>query len=318
MSTSALLSANEPEAALLDFHAPKPEDIAWAKPILRAAGRMGCEYAFGNIYAWSGRYRTEIARAWGFFLARCACWTESDGCRLVYSLPIGPLDDTPALRRVVALLKDDARQRGLPLSLYGLTEGDIPLLEAACPGQFICESDRADADYIYRREDLAQLAGKKYHQKRNHVARFMKNNHWSYEEIDADNREECLKMAREWAELHAERDPEGLAEEERALRRAFEHYEAFGLRGGLLRVGGKIAAFTVGEALGGGTFCTHFEKAMPETGAYQMINKCFAERLTEFEFINREEDLGDEGLRRAKLSYYPERLLEKFIAVFAE
>jgi len=289
----------------LRFHAPQPEDIAWAKPILLAEERMGCEFCFGNIYAWALRYGTEIARCRGFFLAR-------NGCGL-YCLPQGPGD----LNEVLPLLREDARRCGKPLTLFGVTSGDIPRLEAAAPGAFRYEANRDMADYIYRREDLAGLAGKKYHQKRNHIARFERGNTWRCEAITPAVLDECLEMERQWVARNAEKDPVGLRGELRALERCFAHYEAFGFCGALLRAGGRIVAFTLGEELCGHCFCTHFEKAFTEEpGAYQMINRCFAAVCLEnYEFVNREEDLGDEGLRRAKLSYYPAILLEKYMAV---
>ena len=286
----------------LQFHAPQPEDIAWAKPLLLAEKRMGCEFCFGNVYAWAQRYGTEIAHCRGFFVAR--------NRSKMYSLPQGPGD----LNEILPLLRADARAHGVPLAFFGVTSGDMPRLEAACPGALRYESDRAYADYIYRREDLAALAGKKYHQKRNHIARFERGNAWDSEPITAGSLHECLAMEHRWLAGNPGKDPNG--DELRALERCFAHYEAFGFRGMLLRAGGRAVAFTLGEELNGHCFCTHFEKALPEApGAYQVINQCFAEALKDYEFINREEDLGDDGLRRAKLSYYPAYLLEKYLAI---
>jgi len=267
---------------------------------------MGCEFCFGNVYAWCEKYGTEITQAKGFFMSR-----NKPGA---YCMPIGPGN----LREALALLREDAARRGMPLKLYGLNTQDIPLLEQACPGKFRLEADRDYFDYIYRREDLANLPGKKFHQKRNHVARFMRENSgWRYEELAPGNLEEALAMERRWARQNHERNPDGFREEQLALERCLEHFEAFQLRGALLRSGGQVIAFTLGEALSRRTFVTHYEKAFAEyTGAYQMINRCFAEHsLGGFEYVNREEDLGNEGLRKAKMSYHPAMVLEKYIAV---
>jgi hypothetical protein len=230
----------------------------------------------------------------------------------VYCLPVGPGD----LGEVIPLLRGDAARHGAPLAFYGLNEGDLPRLEQACPGAFRFETRRGSADYIYRREDLALLAGKKYHQKRNHAARFEREYGWRYEEITSPLLEECHGMLRRWAQRNSDKNPEALRQEQTALERCFAHYESFGLRGGLLRVDGQVIAFTLGEALNAQTFCTHFEKADTQyAGAYQMIHRCFAQHsLGGFEFVHREEDLGDEGLRKAKLSYQPALLLEKYTA----
>lgn len=299
-------------ATKLDFHPPRPEDARWAQPLLLAAERMGCEFCFGNIYAWSKRYGTEIARADGIFFSRSTSVTHG---RRAYGMPLGDLSGPEALRAAVLRLKKD--NQGGALHFYGLEARDTQSLERAFPGKFAFEPDRDNFDYIYAREDLANLAGKKYHAKRNHIARFTKENaHWRYEEITPGDLDECLAMANRWEAMHANRDPAGLEQEAQALCRAFAHYEAFGMRGGLLRVGGALAAFTVGERLNGRAFVTHFEKAYPDIpGAYQMINRCFAaQTLTGFQYVNREEDMGSEGLRRAKQSYYPALLLEKFRA----
>lgn len=297
----------------LAFRKPRPDDIAWARPILLSAQRMGCEFSFGNVYAWCEKYGTEIARINGFFLSRCTTCCELSAQRAAYCFPIG----SGELQNVIPLLREQARQMGIPLTLYGLNAADIDRLNAAYPGVFRYEHNRDDADYIYRREDLAALAGKKYHQKRNHIARFMRDNNWRYEAISPENLDDCMDMAREWERRNSDKDPEALQAERRALERSFAHFEDFALRGGALRVAGEIIAFTLGEELSERCFCTHFEKAFAEyTGAYQMINRCFAaESLQAYEYVNREEDLGNEGLRKAKLSYYPEILLEKYKAV---
>jgi len=303
---SASANTSDPDLPTeLRFRPPRPEDIAWAKPILLAEKRMNCEFCFGNIYAWALRYGTEIVHYKGNFLAR-------NGCGL-YGLPMGPGD----LNELLPLLREDARRAGVPLTLFGVTSGDIPRLEAAWPGAFRYEASRDFTDYIYRREDLAGLAGKKYHQKRNHIARFERGNTWRCEAIIPDVLDECLEMERQWVARNGNKNPKDLRDELRALERCFAHYEAFDFCGVLLRVNGRIVAFTLGEELSEHCFCTHFEKAFTEEpGAYQMINRCFASMCLEnYEFVNREEDLGDEGLRRAKLSYYPAILLEKYLAI---
>ncbi|MCL2300724.1 MAG: phosphatidylglycerol lysyltransferase domain-containing protein [Firmicutes bacterium] len=289
----------------LRFRPPRPEDIAWVKPILLGARRMNCEFCFGNVYGWAERYGTGIARYKGFFLAR-------NGERL-YGMPLGTGD----LGGALALLREDARRHGVPLTLFGVTSGDIPQLEAARPGAFRYESNRDYADYIYRQEDLAGLAGKKYHQKRNHIARFERGNAWQCEPITPGALDECLEMERQWVARNGGKNPKDLRDEQRALERCFAHYEALELCGVLLRAEGRVVAFTLGEELNEHCFCTHFEKAfIEEPGAYQMVNQCFAAScLGNYEFVNREEDLGDEGLRRAKQSYYPAILLEKYLAV---
>ncbi|MCL2106586.1 MAG: phosphatidylglycerol lysyltransferase domain-containing protein [Oscillospiraceae bacterium] len=291
----------------LGFHAPEIDDIRWAKPILLAAGRMGCEFSFGNIYAWSPVYQTCIAHYDGFFLAASRCDRPES---TVYCLPQGP----GRLRDGIALIRADAARRGIPLRVFGVTREDAIRLEEEFPGMFRLEWNRDDADYIYRRADLASLAGKRYHQKRNHISRFERENRWSYEELRPDTLEECADVTRRWTLESA--DKPGFEKEALALNRCFAQYERLGCVGGLLRVEGEAAAFSIGERLNPRTFCTHYEKALPDIpGAYQKINREFAANSLEgYEYVNREEDVGSEGLRRAKLSYHPEILLEKAVA----
>jgi len=316
-SPAGTATADKP--ALLEFSKPKPEDAQWVRPMLFAANRMGCEYCFGNTIAWHKTYGTEIAQAEGVFFARSTRKGKDGTQKVAYGYPvgtgIGDAGNLDALKQAILLLKEDAQEK--PLHLYGLEAQDIPLMEAAFPGKFTFSLDRAICDYIYLQSDLANLAGKKYHGKRNHISRFLKDNSdWSYEEITPNTMDECLAMAERWKELHADRDPQGLEEEFQALRRVFALCDDCGLRGGLLRAGGEVIAFTVGEPLNERCFVTHFEKAYPSIpGAYPMINRCFAEHtLAGYEYINREEDLGNEGLRKAKLSYHPAMLLEKYRA----
>jgi hypothetical protein len=131
--------------------------------------------------------------------------------------------------------------------------------------------------------------------------------------IDESNRQECMNLARDWNE-----NKEGVVEqdkddEECALNRALRHMDALGLQGGVLKVDGKVIAFTIGEPLTEDTFVVHFEKAYADIqGAYPMINREFVRNCMQgFTYVNREEDLGLPGLRKAKMSYYPDQMYEK-------
>ncbi len=292
---------------MIDFKAPRIEDRPWVTQLMDSTRRESCEYCFGNIFIWSPIYSTYIARFEDYFLAADI---RDNGA---YCFPMGHGD----LRKAVDAVRADARERGRNLQFFGVTETDKRMLEAVCPGEFTFEADRDFFDYIYYREDLATLAGKKYHAKRNHIAAFERNENYTYEEINARNMTDCISMNEVWKKENLDKDPVGLEQEHAALMRAFENYDALGFRGALLRVDGEVVAFTMGESMGGHMFCTHFEKAFAHVrGAYPMINREFAAlSLTEFPLVNREEDTGDEGLRKAKQSYHPLKLLVKYDAV---
>ncbi|MEG1436658.1 MAG: phosphatidylglycerol lysyltransferase domain-containing protein, partial [Oscillospiraceae bacterium] len=162
------------------------------------------------------------------------------------------------------------------------------------------------------------LPGKKFHSKRNHISNFEKTYDWSYEEINKENMQECIEMNRKWEAENKMRNPDGMNKEELAIIRAFDNFDELGFKGGLIRANGEVVAYTMGERLNDNTFCTHIEKAFADIrGAYPIINREFAKNtLTEYEFVNREEDMGIEGLRKAKLSYNPVYLVSKYRAVY--
>lgn len=296
---------------MLDFHKPVMEDKEWAAPLLRASGYMGCEYTFGNMFLWCGVFGTKVARFQDFALA-----ISNEERRATYCMPAGIGDRKAAIEAIMA----DAKRRGIPFIMHGVTPEGIRYLDEVFPGKFTYEASRDDFDYIYSAESLAGLSGKKYHGKRNHISYFKKNFNWQYERITPDNLEECRRMNEEWERLNSERKPEEIATEMRAVNHALNHFEELGFIGGLLRTEEGVVAYTIGEPINDSCFCTHIEKAFASVrGAYPMINQQFAiNELTQYRYINREEDTGDEGLRKAKLSYYPEILLEKHLAYYRD
>lgn len=303
---------------MIEFQLPQLSDKPWVDELLRQADYRGCEYNFTNLFCWSAAYDQRIARVDGFLVAHLC---GSLGCS--YAYPAGRGDVSAA----IGALEQDADERGVPFRMVCLTPRQVEEMERLFPGRFRFEADRDGFDYLYDIDRLADLGGKKLHAKRNHINRFMENNlTWAYEDITVDTLHECLDMDRQWYRRAMVR--EGLAEEPdlgdegRALRLAMEHYEALGLEGGLIRVYGEVVAFTMGDMLSSDTFDVHFEKAYGELqGAYAMINREFArrvrERHPEVRYLNREDDMGVEGLRKAKESYYPDRMVEKHFAVKA-
>jgi len=179
--------------------------------------------------------------------------------------------------------------------------------------------DRDNADYVYRVSDLANLAGAKYHKKRNLVKQCLEKYQCRYEKITLKNISECIEMQDRWCTVReCGRDP-GLCQEYNAIRDTFTYFEFFNLIGGAIRVNGVIEAYSIGEELAPNTAVCHFEKAMPDIqGLSQLINQWFSLRsLRGFEFVNREQDLGIPGLRQAKESYYPHHMVEKFTAIMS-
>ncbi len=288
--------------ALIPFHKPQLEDYAWAQPLLKRFGGDGSEAAFGTYYLWQRVYDFEIAHHKGFFLVWC-----SSG----YFFPMGEGD----VQDVLKDLEEDAERRGEPLR-FVFSEPRNQELEALCPGRFEIVENRNGADYIYRVEDLIRLGGKKYHAKRNHISRFVRSHEYCYEPVETDLQvRECIEMARRWGETAA--NPAEAAGELEAIRAALEHRDELGMVAGLIRVDGQVIAFAAGEPIRDTVFIQHFEKALVSyDGAYAVINHDFMTHcISNYVFVNREEDMGLEGLRKAKLSYLPERLLRKYVAI---
>lgn len=295
---------------MLEFKKPEIEDKQWVNKCLSYSDSMNCEYTFGNMYIWSTAYLTTICRYKDFLLCR---WGRGDDIQ--YSVPIGTGDFKDAVNRII----EDSQHLGVKLRIYGITEKYKALLDAYFPGQFTYLYDDGYNDYIYSVEKMAQLTGKKYHGKRNHITNFKKNNpDWSFEIIDNNNINDCIDLHSQWI-LDREDDSDYSFEFEAVLT-AFENYDKLDLTGGLLRIGGKAIAYTLGERQSDKLFVTHFEKAPADIqGAYPTINQEFTKNcLMSYEYVNREEDLGIEGLRKAKQSYHPEIFLTKCVAIYGE
>lgn len=276
------------------------------------SSRRNCDLSFSNLCSWRFLYDTQFALVDDFLVFKF--WADGE---LAYMMPVGNGD----LSKVLKLLVEDAHREGQPFCMLGVCSCMREELEAILPGQFIFTADRDYADYIYLRTDLATLKGKKFQPKRNHINKFRNSypDH-EYAPITPDRIQECLDLEAEWCKVNHCDQQEGTGNERRALIYALHHFEELGLTGGILHANGKIVAFTFGMPINQNTFGVHVEKADTTIdGAYATINYEFANRIPEqYTYINREEDLGLEGLRKAKLSYQPETILEKYMVCLQE
>lgn len=266
-----------------------------------------CERTFANVYLWSRQYPVTWA-----VVEDALVFKSQDEDHLSFAYPAG---EPKAVKRALDVMIEYAKERNFPFSMYNVTPDNFAQLESFYPGRFQIEYMRDDADYVYESEKLVSLSGKKLHAKRNHINKFKKlyEDRWSYERMSKDNLEDCFQMQFRWrTENHCDDDPEKRSElcvAQNALR-LFEELE---LTGGVLRIDGEVMAFTIGEPICADTFVVHFEKAFAEVeGAYTMINQQFVQHeCMDYQYINREEDTGAEGLRKAKLSYRPVFMVEK-------
>lgn len=293
---------------MFEWKIPEVSDREWMQPALAASGGMGSEYAFGTLYLWSHAYGTHVCRYRDWVMR-----ASGPKDNLSYLLPLGP----GGMREKVEVLLADAEERGRKFRMWCLTKPEIDQLEQEMPGMFRYHLHRGASDYIYEAQDLINLAGRKYHGKRNHLSRFQRQYDWSYEDIAPENFADCKAVAREWCKENGGCGKEdGTDDEQCAINMAFRSFEELKLSGGLLRVEGKPVAFTVGEEINPEAFLLHFEKALSGyEGLYAAINHEYAaNHLADYRYVNREEDLGLEGLRKAKLSYNPAILLDKYSA----
>ncbi|MBP3460108.1 MAG: DUF2156 domain-containing protein [Lachnospiraceae bacterium] len=287
----------------------KEEDEELFQEFYEKEQSRSCEHSFANNLLWSPFYGTKYCIIDGSLVFK------SGREEITVSFPIGRTNT----KRVVDKLISYFEEKEQPFCMHLVTPEQFERLEQMYPGRFQIRYERDAADYVYESEKLISLAGKKLHGKRNHINNFIKNYpDYQYERITEKNKEECLAMAQEWrVQNGCDSDPEKSAEFCVTLR-ALKELEQLQLVGGLIRAGGKVVAFSIGEKLCDDTFVVHIEKAYADIqGAYPMINQQFVlHEASEYTYINREEDTGAEGLRKAKLSYYPAFLQEKGTVTF--
>ena len=298
---------------MIDFQPLSPEDRQQYGQYLLDGTERGCEFSFANLYLW-GRQRAAVVED------HLVIFSQFNR-RSVYPYPAGTGDKTAVLEAIMA----DAQARGIPCRITGLNQESMALIEEKFPGRFRYHCDRDSYDYVYDINDLADLKGRKYQKKRNHFNRFRDNYpYYSVEPLADSNVDAVRALADRWYAQRLEADPHADYHMERAaLTKALQHYEDLGMVGLVLRDGEEVLAFTLGSPLSPDTFDIHFEKAREDVdGAYAVINCEFARFLRsafpQLRFLNREDDLGLEGLRKAKLSYYPHHLVKKCWACLLE
>ena len=290
-----------------EFKRPELEDKELINYYFAKAPGRSCERTFVNVYLWSRHYKVKFAVIEDALVFR----DEGDG--FAFSYPAGKDE---AVKKALEALMEYCRERKCPFRLYNVTEEHFAQLCGWFPDIFQIRYDRDAADYVYETEKLATLAGKKLHGKRNHINKFKAlYPDWSYESLNDDNVEECFQMALKWRNQNGCDDDAEKNAEMCVTLNSLRLYKELGLRGGVLKIGEKIAAFSVGEPLCSDTFVVHIEKAFPDIeGAYPMINQQFVlHECMDYTYVNREEDTGAEGLRKAKLSYRPVFMVEKGI-----
>ena len=287
--------------------------------------RQNCDLSFGNLISWKFLYNTQFAIVNDYLVFRFHY-----NRHLAYMMPVAkpqpqedgifkvqPCDECSI--EVIKAIRDDSIAMGHPFLMMGVCNYMRDLIEQRFPDTFDIKPNRDFADYIYTREKLVNLSGKKLQSKRNHINKFKSlYPNYEYRALTPDLIPQCIALEKQWRKVSKDDTDEtdldeGLSEELRSMTRAFNRWDRLGLVGGTIWVDNKLVAFTFGCPINQTTFDVCVEKAdVSYEGAFTIINQEFVKHLPEkYFYINREEDMGDEGLRRAKESYKPDILLEK-------
>jgi hypothetical protein len=293
----------------LNFRPIEISDRQWVADCVRHTDFRGCEYSFGTAFMWSPIFDIQIAKYDNFCLYRT---------RSGFWIPAGQ-GDLCDFKQVVDVLREYCRESGRQLIFTNADVCSVERLRTLFGEEIEIAANRDYCDYIYDFDSLATLRGRKLHGKRNHIHRFNELD-WCFEPITPCNTEEVVAMHNRWCEAKGVYDDPEALREAGAVIRGLDAFCDLGFIGGLIRVDGEIQAYTFGSAVGNrrnDTFTVHVEKAFASfQGIYAAINKEFVNYVGDvcgaFEYINREEDMGVENLRKAKLSYRPAFLHEKY------
>ena len=268
-----------------------------------------CDFSFSNIYIWRHTYKVEYSLHRNFLIILSS---DFDGLRHFF-MPLSLADSDP--KEIIDDMIAWSFEKDEDFRMIGLTDSMLDELSFLGPN-FIVEKSEI-WDYIYNAEDLIHLKGKKFHAKRNHINKFNSLYNYQYSDLQKEHIPLCLDLLKAW---NLDNGNNALmTADERAVIEALNNFEELGMSGGCLFIDGKLGAFTMGQPINSEIYAIHIEKALPEyEGIYSKINQAFAERhCSGYKYINREEDLGIEGLRKSKMSYNPSFLLHKRVGTLS-
>lgn len=261
----------------------------------------GCEMTFPSLYIWRKAYNTKFA-----VIEDCLVLFTKDGDNPAgLRFPIGNGDKLKAAE----IACDYMTSVGEKPQFYGVTADDVEFIKANSVNYEISDMSKY-ADYVYESEKLINLSGKKLHSKKNHLNRFKKLYNYEYIEITPSHEDEVMDAYDSWGEVEGKY----LLAEYDAIREVIRNMDYLGTKGAMLKVDGQIVAFSLGDVLNCDTAVIHVEKADTSyEGAYAAINQMFVQnQWSEYKYINREDDCGLEGLKKAKLSYRPVFMVDKY------
>ncbi|MFP4110735.1 MAG: DUF2156 domain-containing protein [Desulfonatronovibrio sp.] len=269
--------------------------------VLNHTSQTASDFSFANIYGWAEEYGLEIA------FDQELAWIRQNNPEKLYWAPVGKWDIN--WQKAISNLPESRKIVRIPRQLALIWQDQLPDMKI--------QSDRDHWDYLYSVPELIELKGNRFHRKKNLYNQFIKNYDYTYVELGRKDIEEVLALQTEWCLWKECEDSPALEAENKAIVRVLSRWEDLqGLFGGGIMVGSEMVAYTVAEALSDSTVVIHFEKGCPGyKGVYQAINKLFLENSASgYELVNREQDLGDPGLKKAKESYNPVSYLKKYTA----
>ena len=286
---------------MLKFKKIEISDIEIYREFLKNNKEFSCENSFVNLLVWQCAYNNMMALFDGQLFIKSGPDNKQS-----FRLPIGG-----DLNKGIKIIEEYSGENA---PSFWIQEGEnYSLLDNYFKEKYEFNQNRNASDYIYLTENLANLSGKKYHSKRNHINSFNKKFVWRYEEINENNIEKVKLCAQKWYAENIDKRDSYLLCEKSGVETILNNMELLKVKGGAIIIEDSVVAFTLGSSINNDVFDIHIEKALKDYAeAYTVINNEFAKRLIDYKYLNREDDMGLEGLRKAKLSYKPEIILNKY------
>jgi hypothetical protein len=292
---------------MTDFKPIEIQDKPLFDEFLRKDPPRISELTFTNLFIWRHHYRP--------------VWLQWNECLLIifhpqtgtiYGLaPFGPGDKKSALD----VLSEEIAKQTSDVRICRVEEEFIK--NHMDPAKYAVVNDRDNSDYVYLAKDLISLSGNKYHRKKNHLNQFIKNHAFEYHPLNTELVRRVLGMQEAWCQIRECVVKPDLLAEDFAVREALTYFEELGYQGGAVLINSVVEAFSLGEPLNEDAAVIHIEKANLEIpGLYAAINQLFClNAWSNFTYINRDQDMGSEGLRKAKESYYPHHMVNKYTLI---
>lgn len=298
---------------MLEFAEVTIEDKELFEDYLKKRSPQISDISFTNLYMWRNFYKFRYTLAGGLL---CVIAVPEDGAPYALA-PFGEMNPE-GFKEAVLKLKEVFDAKGWQLLFKKVAEDDLSLFRELGVSEGATELDRDNSDYVYHSSDLIGLKGKKFDGKRNHINKFKKTYTYEYVELDEAHLEDCLRIMDSWCSERKCEDHKAFFCEKLANKELLDNFRRLGCKGAIMKVDGSFEGFTIGDMLNENTAVIHIEKANSHVdGLYTMINQQFCQHQWEgVEFINREQDLGVPGLRKAKLSYNPCMMVNKYNVIF--